>query len=516
MTALTTAPGIPTVEMRGVVRRFGPVLAVDRVDFRAHAGEVHALVGENGAGKSTLMRVLAGVLAPDAGSIRVRGDPVGRLDVPAAIRLGIGMVHQHFMLVEPLTVSENLVLGREPRRRGLLDRGAARRAVEALTATYGLYVDPDARVEDLSVGERQRVEILKVLHRGADILVLDEPTAVLTPGESRALLALLRRFAESGRTVVLITHRLDEVLAVADRITVMRQGRVVGEMAAAGTSARDLAHRMVGREVALAALGMREAPAPDAGRSFGGAPALEVRDLVVNRGGTRAVDGVSLAVAAGEILGVAGVMGNGQSELLEAVAGLRRVASGAVVLDGQDVTHRSVAAHTAAGLAHVPEDRGDRGIVGELSLEENLLLGRHRAFGGCLGLDRGRIRAHAQDLLGRYDVRPPEPGLAARALSGGNAQKLVVAREFSGTPRVLLAGQPTRGVDVGAVEAIHARLREARAGGVAVLLVSADIAEILALADRVLVMDRGRVAGTFPVAEATPERLGECMAGVAP
>ena len=531
-TAAARTAESPAVALAGVTKRFGALVANRDVHLSVRAQTVHAIVGENGAGKSTLMKVLAGVLPADAGTVLIDGahvnGPGAKWDARAAIRHGIGMVHQHFMLVEPLTVAENLVLGEEPRRAGrrgvwsrvsgavwglaggLVDRDAAAAAVRELGQTFGLPLDPAARIADLTVGERQRVEILKVLDRGARVLVLDEPTAVLTPAEVGGLFAMLRRFVAQGRTVILITHKLDEVMAIADRVTVMRRGETVAEVAAADTDARDLAHRMVGRDVDVGRRERGQAP-PD-----GVAPVLRVRDLVVGAGAVPAVAGVSLDVRPGEILGIAGVQGNGQSELLDAIAGLRSARGGSVWVGDRDITRATPRERFAAGLAHIPEDRQQRGLVLDFSVAENLVLGRHRDFRRWYGLDEGRIDAEAESLVARFDVRPPEAQATAGTLSGGNQQKVVVAREMARAPRVLLAGQPTRGVDVGAIESIHGHVRAARDAGLGVLLVSADLGELLALSDRVAVLVRGRVVAELPAAEATPEILGEKMLGASP
>ncbi len=511
-----TSPAAPepplAVELVGISKRFGQVVANHDARLTVPSRSVHALVGENGAGKSTLMKVLAGVEAPDAGTVRILGKPLRRADPREAIARGIGMVYQHFMLVEPLTVAENLVLGHEPSRGGLLNLGSAERAVDKLGAEYGLAVDPRARIADLSVGEQQRVEILKVLYRGARVLVLDEPTAVLTPSEVDGLFVMLRRFVDQGRTIIIITHKLDEVMAISDRVTVMRRGQTVDELRTADTSARELAHLMVGREVELGRPDKAASPARQRPRT----PALEVEDLVVERRALKALDRVSLRVWPGEILGVAGVQGNGQSELMQAIAGLCPAASGAVRLGGVDVTHRSPRQRLAAGLAHIPEDRHQRGLVLELDVAENLMLGRQREFRGRLGLDLGRLARHGRGLVERFDIRPPRLDVAAGALSGGNQQKVVVGREMSRKPRALLAGQPTRGVDIGAVEAIHQHLRKARDDGLGVLLVSADLAELLALSDRIAVLYGGQVAAVMDAREAQPAELGELMLGARP
>ncbi|HEX5726984.1 MAG TPA: ABC transporter ATP-binding protein [Longimicrobiaceae bacterium] len=512
-----TPPDAPAavVRMRGVHKRFGPVHANRGAELEVAAGEIHALVGENGAGKSTLMRILSGMYAPDEGTVEVFGKDVTGWSTAEAIAAGVGMVHQHFMLVPTLTVAENLVLGNEPTRGGRLDRERARREVAALSERTGLAVHPDHPVSRLSVGEAQRVEILKALHRGARVLVLDEPTAVLSPPEVAELWNVLRRLRGEGATVILITHRLDEVMAVTDTITVMRAGATVTRIRTAGTSPAEIARAMVGREVSLATLegGEREgSPASPAA----GAPVLEVRDLVVAAPGRpRAVDGVSFTVAAGEVLGIAGVEGNGQTELIEAIAGLAAVESGDVVLGGREIHALPVRARGEAGLSHIPEDRHRRGLLLEYTVADNLVLGQQHRFSRGAALDRGRIERNAGEQVRAYDVRPPDPSLPARALSGGNQQKVVVAREMGRDFRLLLAAQPTRGVDVGAVEMIHDQLRQARAAGKAILLVSAELNEVLALADRVAVMYAGRFAVVMPAAEASEEVLGPYMTGAA-
>jgi simple sugar transport system ATP-binding protein len=421
------------------------------------------------------------------------------------------MVHQHFMLVPTLTVAENVVLGSEITRGPALDRTAAEYAVRTLSERTGLVVPPDRLVADLSVGEAQRVEILKTLYRGANILILDEPTAVLSPPEVRELWQVLRSLRDAGGTVVLITHKLDEVIDVSDSITVMRQGRTVAHMPTRGTTPQAIARAMVGRDVALA---LDAEYSPTAAAEHGGAPALlEVQHLTV-AGARRAnaVDDVSFSIAAGEILGIAGVEGNGQTELVEAIAGLRR-AAGHIVLAGRDIVGASARERGDAGLSHIPEDRRGRGLILDYDVADNLILGQQHRFVAGLALDRDRVLRHARALIEQYDIRPTDPGLPVRALSGGNQQKVVVAREMSRDFRVLLAAQPTRGVDVGAIEFIHGRLRDARDHGKAVLLVSADLAEVLALADRIAVMYGGRFVAVLPRAEATPEILGPFMTG---
>jgi simple sugar transport system ATP-binding protein len=521
-------PTALAIRMNGIHKSFGPVRANRGAQLEVQTGEIHALVGENGAGKSTLMRILAGLYAPDSGTVEVVM-PNGELrDVTGwstadAIKAGVGMVHQHFMLVRTLTVAENVVLGREPVRGAMLDVARAVNDVKRIGEQYGLRVEPSRLVGELSVGEGQRVEILKTLFRGARILVLDEPTAVLSPLEVKELWDVLRRLRENGATIVLITHKLDEVIDISDRITVMRQGETVERLETRDSSPEVIARAMVGRDVRLRAA--QGAPA-DYGlpmvshvQSAVRSPqsSLSVTNLVVMNRGLRAVDGVSLTVSPGEILGIAGVEGNGQTELIEAIAGLRPVASGTISIGGRDVTNASVRERTEAGLAHIPEDRHRRGLVLDYSIADNLILGDQHRYGrgarAAWALDGTRIDANAREEIQRFDIRPPDGTLPARTLSGGNQQKVVIAREMGGAYDVLLASQPTRGVDVGAIEFIHARLRAARQAGKAILLVSAELSEVLGLADRVAVMYGGRIVATLPRHEATEERLGPLMTG---
>ncbi len=508
-----TSP-VQAIRLRGIVKSFGPVQANRSADLDVASGEIHALVGENGAGKSTLMRILSGMYAADAGTMEVNGRDVTGWSTTSAVAAGVGMVHQHFMLVPTLTVAENVVLGSEITRGPVLDRAAAEQAVRELSARTGLVVPPDRLVADLSVGEAQRVEILKTLYRGAKILILDEPTAVLSPPEVRELWQVLRSLRAAGGTVVLITHKLDEVIDVSDSITVMRQGKTVARMPTRGATPQAIARAMVGRDVALALDAEYVGSTTAASRAPGAAGALlEIRNLTV--AGTRravVVDGVSFSIAPGEILGIAGVEGNGQTELVEAIAGLRQ-ASGSIVLAGRDIISASVRERGDAGLSHIPEDRHERGLILDYRVAENLILGQQHHFTRGFTLDTERLLEHAHALIRAYDIRPGDPELPARALSGGNQQKIVVAREMARDFRVLLAAQPTRGVDVGAIEFIHTRLREARDRGKAVLLVSADLAEVLALADRVAVMYGGRLVAVLPRAEATPDTIGPLMTG---
>ncbi|MFL5582386.1 MAG: ABC transporter ATP-binding protein [Gemmatimonadaceae bacterium] len=513
--APSPASGTPAIQIVDVHKFFGPVHANRGASLEVAPGEIHALVGENGAGKSTLMRILAGLYAPDGGTVRVDGRDVTGWSTAEAIDAGVGMVHQHFMLVPRLTVAENVMLGRELTRGPALDSARAVREVEELSRRTGLAVPADRAVAELSVGEAQRVEILKALYRGARVLVLDEPTAVLSPPEVDELWAVLRTLRDEGGTVVLITHKLDEVMAVSDRVTVMQHGRTVARMATRDTSPREIAKAMVGRDVSLAldVVGDRQGRGP---RAEGDA-ALEVKDLtVIGRAARPVVDRVSFAVAPGEILGVAGVEGNGQTELVEAVAGLRRADGGRVLLGGRDVSALDVRQRGDLGLSHIPEDRHLRGLVLEYSVADNLILGQQHRYartGFLGGMDRAKVAAHAAKQVRAYDIRPADPALQAGALSGGNQQKVVIAREMGRDFTVLLAAQPTRGVDVGAIEFIHDQLRAARAAGKGILLVSADLAEVLALSDRVAVMYGGRFVVTLPAAEATPETLGPYMTG---
>ena len=525
---MTIPPGVaPAIAVRGVAKSFGSVRAVRSASLDVARREIHALVGENGAGKSTLMRIVSGMFVPDAGTIEIDGRGVTGWSTHQAIDAGVGMVHQHFMLVSTLTVAENIVLGREPVRRGMLDRARAERDVADLAGRTGLSIEPSRRVSELSVGEAQRVEILKTLFRGARILLLDEPTAVLSPPEIDDLWRVLRRLRDEGTTIVLITHKLDEVMDVSDAVTVMRQGETVLRTPTQATDPPSLARAMVGRDVGLAGAVLGEsarrgatAPAvasPPAGGPAAPRPALTVRDLVVHGArGRRVVNGVSFTVVAGEIFGIAGVEGNGQTELVEALAGLRKPASGSIRLGDRDLAGSSVRARGDAGLSHIPEDRHRRGLVLEYSVADNLILGAHQRFTGRAGvLDRRRIAANAAERVASFDIRPPDPALPARALSGGNQQKIVVAREMARDFSVLIASQPTRGVDVGAIEQIHHRLSEARAAGRAVVLVSAELSEVMALSDRIAVMYKGRLAAIVRRSEASEEILGRFMTGAA-
>jgi ABC-type uncharacterized transport system ATPase subunit len=501
----------PAIRLSDIHKSFGPVNANRGASIQVARGEIHALVGENGAGKSTLMRILGGMYAPDSGTMEVNGHDVTGWTTAEAIDAGVGMVHQHFMLVPTLTVAENMMLGREPTTGGQLDRERVVREVTELSKRTGLAVRPERKVADLSVGEAQRVEILKTLYRGAKILILDEPTAVLSPPEIDELWQVLRGMRERGETIVLITHKLDEVMEVSDTITVMRQGQTISRLTTTETTPAAIAKAMVGREVQLA---MGYTGAPSRGVELQSAPLLEVRDLVVD-GARRAgaVNGVSFTIAPGEILGIAGVEGNGQTELLDALAGLRPVRSGSIGVAGRDITTFSVKSRGDAGLSHIPEDRHARGLVLDYTIAENLILGQQHRFTTGVRLDNDAVIDNARRQIDAFDIRPAVPHVPARALSGGNQQKIVIAREMSRPFQVLLAAQPTRGVDVGAIEFIHARLREARQAGKAILLVSADLAEVLALSDRIAVMYGGKFATVLNRRDASEEVLGPYMTG---
>ncbi|ELP63854.1 ABC transporter ATP-binding protein [Streptomyces turgidiscabies] len=493
-------PEAAAVELRGITKRFPGTLANDSVDLTVRRGEIHALMGENGAGKSTLMSVLYGMERPDTGSVRVDGREVVFADPGDAMAAGLGMVHQSFKLFDSLTVAENVVYAAEPRRFGLVDRGAARRRVRELAEEHGLAVDPDARVGDLPVGLRQRVEILKLLHRGARTLILDEPTAVLTPAEADALFAVLKSLAAQGRSVILVTHKLREVLEGSDRVTVLRDGRVVAGLVTAETSAAEIAAAMTGRAVELDRVHAPGTP---------GDVILDVTGLA-----TAGVRDVRLSVRTGEIVGIAGVAGNGQSELVEALAGLRPVTSGRVVLLGDDITHATATERRARGLAYVPEDRHAVGTAPAASVADNLAMGHHRTSLSRRGLlPPVAVRGHARRLVERFGIKAASPEVPASSLSGGNLQKLLIGRELAHEAPLLLVEQPTRGVDIGAVQNIHDQLIAYRDAGHAVLLVSAELSEIRGLADRVLVMYEGRVTASYTKAEADERTLGLAMAG---
>jgi len=496
------------LELRGITKRFPGIVANDHVDFELRRGEVHALLGENGAGKSTLMNILYGLYSADEGEILLRGKPIGFGSAREAIRSGIGMVHQHFMLIPVMSVAENIILATEPTQAGVfLDYGAAAKRVEELSRAFGLALDPDEKIQNITVGQQQRVEILKALYRNADVLILDEPTAVLTPQEAGELFEIIRTLQREGTSIIFITHKLNEVLDIADRISVLRRGKKVGTVPREGATEAGLARLMVGREVLF-----RVEKTP----STPGETLLQVANLsAVDDRGLGAVNGISFEVRAGEIVGIAGVDNNGQSELIDVIAGLRRPAEGRVTVGGKDYTRSSARAMIDdARVGHIPEDRHLRGLILDFSLAENFALHDYRKEPDSkLGwLFPRRLIAKARRLIEEFDVRGGGPATRAGSLSGGNQQKLVVAREVERDPRVLIAAQPTRGLDVGAIEFVHRRLIAERDEGRGILLVSLELEEILSLSDRILVIYEGRIVGEFSP-EATEEELGLAMTG---
>jgi ABC-type uncharacterized transport system ATPase subunit len=499
----------PLLAVQGITKAFPGVIANDQVTLDVRAGEVHALLGENGAGKTTLMNVLYGIYQPEAGEILVRGRPVRVRSPKDAIALGIGMVPQHVLLVRRHTVAENVALAL-PEEEFLFPARRIERQISNLGERYGLAADPRARVWELSASEQQRVEILKALIRGAEILILDEPTSVLTPQEAQSLFEVLRRMKREGHAIIFITHKLDEVTAIADRVTVLRGGQVVGTLPMRGVDKGMLARMMVGRDVQFE---LRRTPRTP------GAPVLSVEGLTARSDrGTLALRGVSFTVYEGEILGIAGVAGNGQRELVEALTGLRPAAGGTARVGDRDIANRSAREVLDAGVAHIPEDRLRLGVVPGMSVAENLVLRRYRdpPFSRGPILQLGAVRAFAQEMIAAYEIATPGPDAPTRQLSGGNIQRLILGRELSGAPRVIIAAHPTSGLDVSATEQIHTLLLRRRDAGAAILLVSEDLDEILALSDRVAVLFRGEVAGTVPADEATAERIGLLMMGQRP
>lgn len=498
----------PVLEVRNITKRFPGVLANDKVSFTLEAGEIHAFLGENGAGKSTLMNILYGLYQPDEGEIFINGKQVTITSPLDAIRMGLGMVHQHFMLVPTVTVAENIMLGNEIKRGGLIDTRTANSRIRALSEQYGLAVPPEAIVENLPVGIQQRVEIVKALYRGADMLILDEPTAVLTPQEAEDLFRVIFSLRDQGKAIIFISHKLKEVRRIANRITVLRRGAVVGEADPKTASENQLAAMMVGREVILTV---------EKGHAHPGQPVLAVQHLsIIDDRGTTAVDDVSLDVHAGEVLGIAGVQGNGQTELVEALTGLRVATAGSVQLLGENVTNATSRHLYEDGIGHIPEDRHRYGMVTSYSIADNMVLSNYynQPFAKGWVLNHEAIDRYAERLVKEFDVRTPSIDTPAGKLSGGNQQKVVVAREFSRPLKLLVASQPTRGIDVGSIEFIHKGIIRQRDEGTAVLLVSAELDEILALADRIAVMFKGKIIATISASTATREALGLLMAGV--
>jgi ABC-type uncharacterized transport system ATPase subunit len=494
------------LELKNITKTFGSVVANNDVSIRIEKGTIHAIVGENGAGKSTIMRIAYGFYTADSGEILVDGKPVNIRNPHDAIALGIGMVHQHFMLVDSMSVGENIILGAEGGNPAGIDWKKANADILALSNELRLGVSPKALIEDLSVGAQQRVELLKALYRNAELLILDEPTAVLTPQEVEDFFNILRRMREQGKTIVIITHKLEEVLAISDDVTVMRDGRVVGNVKTAETSAKDLARMIVGRDVLLRVEKTAAAPRE---------AVLKVENLSVTGKHGEALSDVSFKVHGGEIVGIAGIEGNGQTEIIEAIAGLIPVQSGYIELLGKDVSRLSVRKRTELGIAHIPEDRHRRGLLLDSDLEENAILGVHyRTPVAANGfLSSSVIERRTREIIENFDVRPPNPELTAKSLSGGNQQKLIIGREFGLNPKLLLVSQPTRGVDIGAIEFIHRKLIALRDAGSAVLLVSAELEEVTALADRLLVIYKGKFVGEVDPKVTTNEEIGLLMTG---
>lgn len=498
------------VELRNITKRFPGIIVNDRVNLKLRKGEIHALLGENGAGKSTLMNILFGLYQPDEGEIFIH-DKLAVIDSPnAAIRLGIGMVHQHFKLVQPFTVTENIILGSEPKANGAISYRKAQAQVESLSKQYGLNVDPLAKIEDISVGMQQRVEILKTLYRGAEILIFDEPTAVLTLGEIEELMGIMRSLVEQGKSIILITHKLKEIMAIADQVSIIRRGQMINCVSKSETTPSELAEMMVGRQVGMSL---------DKELSEPGEPVLEVNSLVVKgRQGLNTVKGTTFTLRKGEILGIAGVDGNGQSELIQALTGLCKIESGSIRLLGKEVVNCSPREISESSVGHIPEDRHKHGLVLDFSMRENMVLKTYYMprFNRKGMLNYEAIDKHTQSLMKEFDVRSPDILTQARALSGGNQQKAIIAREIDQGPELLIAAQPTRGLDVGAIEYIHKRLVEQRNKGRAVLLISYELDEVLKLSDRIIVMYEGKIVSEVRPEETNDQELGLMMAGSDP
>lgn len=496
------------IEMNGITKEFGSFKANDDIHLELRKGEIHALLGENGAGKSTLMNILSGLLEPTSGEIKVKGNSVKISSPDEANELGIGMVHQHFMLVDKFTVAENIMLGREKSKFGYIDEKSAEKEIEKLSNQYGLSVDPSAKIENITVGMQQRVEILKTLYRGADILIFDEPTGVLTPQEIEELMNIMQNLVKEGKSIILITHKLDEIKQVADRCTVIRRGKSINTVNVSSTSQQELADMMVGRSVTFKVKKQPAAPKEDV---------LIVDNLFVKENrGYDAVKGISFEVKAGEILGIAGVDGNGQSELIQAITGLTKASKGTISLAGEDITNKKPRKITEVGLGHIPEDRQKYGLILPMSLQENIALQTYyqKPFSKNGFLNYKEIKAHAKRLIEEFDVRTQSEEHTAASLSGGNQQKAIIAREVDRDPALLIAAQPTRGLDVGAIEYIHQRLVELRDNGKAVLLMSYELDEVMNVSDRIAVMYDGRVIAIVNASETSESELGLLMAGV--
>lgn len=495
------------IVMKGITKRFPNVLANDHVDLFVKKGEIHAIVGENGAGKTTLMNQLYGLLHPDEGEIYINGKKINIKTPSDAIKNGIGMVHQHFMLVDNLTTVENIILGSEPRRGAILDIRKAKKEVKNLSERYGLYVDIDAKIEDIPVGMQQRIEILKTLYRGAEILILDEPTAVLTPQETEELFEIMIKLKSFGKTIIFISHKLNEVMEITDSITVMRLGKVTGNLKTSQTNPKEIARLMVGRDVLLRIEKKPKKPSKEI---------MRVEDLwIKDNRGLDAVRGISFNVKAGEILGIAGVAGNGQTELIEAITGLRKVESGKIFLLNEDVTNKNAKVLREKGLVHIPEDRQKHGLILQFPGYYNIILGRHYKFPFCIEgfLNMKHIVDYSKQLFESFDVRPKDPNIVVGNLSGGNQQKVILAREMSSSPVLSVFAQPTRGLDIGAIEYIHKNILKLRDEDVAIILVSMELEEIFSLSDRIIVMYEGEIMGEVSPEETSYEEVGLMMAG---
>lgn len=495
------------VEMKDITKVFPGIVANDHISFKVRHGEIHALLGENGAGKSTLMNILFGLYQPEEGQIFINEKEVKITDPNVANELGIGMVHQHFMLVEKFTVTENIILGSEPKKGMKIDYNYAKEQVLEISQKYGLHVDPDAKIEDISVGMQQRVEILKTLYRGADILIFDEPTAVLTPQEIDELAEIMRSLVKEGKSIILITHKLKEIMAICDSVTIIRRGKVIDSVEVKDTNPDDLAAKMVGREVSF----KTDKIDPNPGKAILSVSDLHAKD---NRG-LNALEGISLEVRSGEILGIAGVDGNGQTELIEVITGLRNAEKGHVYLNDKEITNLTPRVISESGVSHIPQDRHKRGLVLDFTVGENMVLETYfyPEFQTRNLLDYNKINKFAERLIEEFDVRTPSVNTLSRALSGGNQQKAIIAREVDKDPDLLIAAQPTRGLDVGAIEFIHKRLIEQRDKGKAVLLVSLELDEILNVSDRIAVIYEGKIVGVVDAKKTTEQELGMMMAG---